>query len=267
MATHKINFSDIEKIDIIITKNMTDNQVYAKYKPNYLLNLALYDMKTGENITYLEDENKLSGFLFSDRGIGITTNSKVVWCKKDEAYKSNEIKDYCSGSPILVENGKRTIDWGNKYSNYVGDSSHYRTYVGFNDKSIFVGCTDTKYSINSLADYCVQQGMKYAINADGNGSQSLWVNGKAIKDSVRKNASWLMIWTKSNTTPQNTPVKKEDGEAMVVKEKILVNGKLVELDTITKDGKTFIEMRELSTLLNATVGYNAATKQKSITKK
>ena len=92
----KIKISDIEKIDIIITKNMTDNQVYAKYKPNYLLNLALYDMKSGQNITYMEDDNKKSGFLFSDRGIGITKDGKVLWCKKDEAYQSEEIKDYCS---------------------------------------------------------------------------------------------------------------------------------------------------------------------------
>ena len=124
-----------------------------------------------------------------------------------------------------------------------------------------IGCTDSKYSIKGLASYCVSQGMKYAINADGNGSQSLWVNGKAIKDSGRRNASWLMIWAKKDEPSK--PVIKGDDEVLV-KETIQVNDKDMTVDTITKDGVTYMPMRQLAEMLGAEVTYDAITKKKGI---
>lgn len=264
MALKKIPFDRIEKIDIVI-KNMTDDEIIKKFKPDYLLNLALYDVSGGENIVYMEDENKKSGYLFSSDGIGITKSSKVVWCTKDTAYKSDEIKDYCSGSPVLVKEGKRSVEWGNKFSPYVGNSSHYRTYLGFNDDNMFIGCTDSKYSINGIADYCVSQGMKYAINADGNGSQSLWENGMPIKNSSRRNASWLLIWLKKDNV--NKPVIDEGDDEMVTKEIITVDGVDTEFNTIVKDGVTYLEMRKLAETVDCVVGYDSTTKKKCIDRK
>ena len=75
MASQVISFNKIKKIDIVNVKGgMTATQVMAKYKPDILMNLALYDMSNGENIVNMEDENKTSGYLFSNYGIGIKNN-------------------------------------------------------------------------------------------------------------------------------------------------------------------------------------------------
>ena len=60
----KIPRSKIKKLDIVnIQGGMTASQVYSKYKPDYMINLALYDMATGKNITHLKDEGISSGYL------------------------------------------------------------------------------------------------------------------------------------------------------------------------------------------------------------
>lgn len=268
MALRKIAFKDIEKVDIIV-ENITDSQIYAKYKPNYIINLGLYCNKTGSNIVYMLDENVRSGYLFSPSGLGITKDNKILWCDRVKAYNTEGIKDYCSFSPTLISDGKIDIDWGNRYSSYV-DNVHYRSFIGIDDNNLYLGASDYRNSIKSLVNYCLKQGMKYAGNNDGGGSVSLWENGKAIKKSSRRNASWLLVWLKDEK--QNPP--KQQGSDSVSKhvveiqsENIEVDGKDVKLDTITLNGKTFIEMRELAQILDRNVGYDAATRKKSINRK
>ena len=58
--------------------------------------------------------------------------------------------------------------------------------------------------------------------------------------------------------------KIEEGDEMLVKEKINVNGKEVEVDSITKDGVTYIPMRQLANMLGAEVTYDNATKSKGL---
>lgn len=58
--------------------------------------------------------------------------------------------------------------------------------------------------------------------------------------------------------------KIEEGDEMLVKEKINVNGKEVEVDSITKDGVTYIPMRQLADVLGAEVTYDNATKRKGL---
>ena len=252
----KIKLSDIEKIDIVV-ETTTDNQIYAKYKPDYILNLSLYDVASGKNITHIKDNGKVSGYLFSDVGLGITNDNKPVWVKKDIAYKSNDIRDYCSFSPTLVIDGKKNINWGNKKSEYV-NGNHYRSFCGFNDEYFFIGASDNRNTINALADYCVSQGMKYAGNNDGNGSVSLWEKGRPLKDSGRRNASWLLIYLK-----KDKPAIKGDDEVLV-KETMQINDKDITVDTITKDGVTYMPLRQLAEMLGAEVTYDAVTKKKGI---
>lgn len=239
----KIKLSDIDRFEII-AETTTDNQIYAKYKPDYLLNLSLYDTASGKNITHMKDNGETSGYLFSNIGLGITYDNKPVWIKKDDAYKDSKIKDYCSFSPVLVQNGKKDIDWGNKVSSYV-NGNHYRSFCGFNDEYFFLGVSDYQNTIDGLANYCVNQGMKFAGNNDGNGSMSLWEKGKPLKDSGRRNASWLCIWLKKDTT-NNGNVNKEDGDEVVTKSNIMVNGKEKECSVIVKDGTTYVKLRDIS---------------------
>lgn len=203
MANCTIDKNKIEKIDIINIKGgLTATQVYKQYKPDYFINLALYDTASGENITFLEDENKLSGYLFSNKGIGIKNNKELIWTTVDNAHTSNEIKDFVSGSPILVQDGIKTIDWGNKYSSYV-DGKHKRTFFGFNDNSLILCCSDNTLSVSAEADTAIKLGCKFAINCDGGGSCHLQMGSTVLQKSTRANVSWLLVYLKKDNEVKN----------------------------------------------------------------
>lgn len=186
----KIPREKIKKIDIVNIKGgLTASQVYKKYKPDYMINLALYDMASGTNITHLKDEGVLSGYLFSDEGIGIKEDNNIVWTNKDD----NSVRDYVSGSPVLLKNGKKNIDWGNKVSQYVC-GSHKRSAIGFNGKEIILYTSSKEMALNELQDVLIGHGCEYAINCDGGGSCHLQEGEKIHTKSSRKNASWLLIY-------------------------------------------------------------------------
>ena len=214
MANCTIDRNKIEKIDIINVKGgLTATQVYKQYKPDYFINLALYDMASGENITFLEDNNKSSGYLFSNKGIGIKNDKELIWTTVDNAYASNEIKDFVSGSPILVQDGVKTIDWGNKYSSYV-DGKHKRTFFGFNDDSLILCCSDSNLTISSEADTAIKLGCKFAINCDGGGSCHLQIGSTVLQKSTRANVSWLLIYLKKEQTQESNTTKFKNNSSI-----------------------------------------------------
>ena len=83
----KIDRSKIKKIDYV-TEPLTAGDVYGIYKPDYMLNLGLYDTKTTTNIVIMEDENLRSGYLFSAEGIGIRGEKELLWVSSAKAYNS-----------------------------------------------------------------------------------------------------------------------------------------------------------------------------------
>ena len=182
---------EINKIDIInVRGGISASEVYKKYKPDYMINLALYDMATGENITNLKDEGVASGYLFSNEGIGIKGDNEVVFCTKTD----NSIRDFVAGSPVLIKNGAKKFDWGNKYSEYV-DGVHKRSAIGFNSKEIILHSSDEKRSLEGLSNI-LECTCDYAINCDGGGSCHLQHKDKIYVKSSRKNVSWLLIYMK-----------------------------------------------------------------------
>ena len=188
----KIPKDKISKIDIInIQGGITATQVYNKYKPDYMINLALYDVASGTNITYLRDEGVQSGYLFSNEGIGIVGQKELVWTTKDDT----TVRDYVSGSPILVKDGEKCIEWGNKISTYVS-GNHIRSSIGFNDKDIVLYTSDKKITLGGLQKAMLDLKCKYAINLDGGGSSHLQAGEKVHRKSTRANVSWLLIYLK-----------------------------------------------------------------------
>jgi N-acetylmuramoyl-L-alanine amidase len=191
----KIPREKIKKIDIVNIKGgMTAIQVYKKYKPDYMINLALYDTASGTNITHLKDEGVVSGYLFSNEGIGIKGDAEITWTTKDD----NSVRDYVSGSPVLLKNGKKNIDWGNKVSQYV-QGSHKRSVIGFNNQDMMLYTSNEELTLNELQDSLIWHGFDYAINCDGGGSCHLQEGEKIYTKSVRSNASWLLIYRKEVT--------------------------------------------------------------------
>ena len=198
MAELKIKLSDIAKIDIAnITGGFTANQVMKRYKPDILMNLALYDTTSMQNITKMLDQNTESGYLFSDEGIYITSDNKIGWCSFEEAKQDQNKIDYISGSPVLVKNGAISIEWGNKVSSYLLDS-HKRSIFGFNDEGVILISPDNEITLEKAAELAKEAGCKYAINLDGGDSCHLQEGDTVYAKSLRRNISWLMIYKRQN---------------------------------------------------------------------
>lgn len=179
----------ILKIDIInVRGGITASEVYKKYKPDYMINLALYDMATGENITKMKVNGEESGYLFTDEGIGIDNGNAIKWC----SFSEENVKNFVAGSPILVKNSTKCIDFGNKYSEYI-DGVHIRSVIGFNAKDIFLYTSDKKMSLTELSSF-LEGKCDYAINCDGGGSSHLQFRDEIYRKSTRKNASWFLIY-------------------------------------------------------------------------
>lgn len=236
MASVKIARKNIEKIDIIC-ESMTAAEVYRKYKPDYFINLALWDFKTGKNIQYLEDDNKKSGYLFSSEGIGIKGDSDIVWTTKDKAYSNQEIRDFVSGSPTLLKNGSRFINWGNKVGSHA-NGAHKRSIIGFDDNNIILLCSDNLLSIENSVNTAQSLGMKYAINVDGGGSCHLQNGDKVLVKSTRRNASWMLIYTKKqtvSTAPTSQTYKVQQGDTLSrIASKFCMNYKKIAQDNNIK---------------------------------
>ena len=187
----KIPREKIKKIDIVnIQGGLTASEVYNKYKPDYMINLALYDMASGTNITHLKDEGVESGYLFSEYGIGIIGDKEIVSCHKS----NKKVRDFVAGSPVLVKNSQKCIDWGNKKSQYVC-GSHIRSAIGFNSNEIILFTSDKKMNLDELSQALISEDCKFAINCDGGGSCHLQKGEKVYNKSIRSNASWFLIYT------------------------------------------------------------------------
>lgn len=186
----KIPRSKIKKIDVVNVKGgITATQIYNKYKPDYMINLALYDMASGENITHLKDEGLVSGYLFSDEGIGIKSDSELIWAAKSD----NSVRDYVSGSPVLLKNSQKIMEWGNKKSDYIC-GTHRRSAIGFNGKELILYTSDKEIDLATLQDELAGLKCEYAINCDGGGSCHLQARENVYQKSTRSNASWLLVY-------------------------------------------------------------------------
>ena len=173
MPSVKIKFNEIESINIIdIDGGITANNIVSQYRPDAFINLALYDMASKENIVKLLDENIESGYLFSDKGIGVTSEGRPIWCSLAEAKTNPDITDYVSGAPVLVTEGKVNIDWGNKVSTQI-QGKHIRSAVGFSDNELILYTSSSSITLEALACNMIDLGCKYAINCDGGGSSHL----------------------------------------------------------------------------------------------
>lgn len=206
---YKIKKDTIDKIEILnVQKGMLYTKIMQQYKPDYLINLALYDTNSGLNITKMKVNGDDSGYLFSDYGLCF---DNLIDFKKVEKSDDN----FVAGSPTLIKDKKSFIDWGNKYSSYI-DGTHKRSCIGFNDDSVFLYNSDESLSLNNTIKECLELGMTHAINLDGGGSCHLQQGDEIKNRSVRSNTSWAMIFLKQKETYYGLKVhsfiKKEDAQ-------------------------------------------------------
>ncbi|MBR6613154.1 MAG: N-acetylmuramoyl-L-alanine amidase [Clostridia bacterium] len=270
MTSLKIKRSEIEKIDIAnIQGGFTASQVMDRYKPDIIINLALYDMASLTNITKMLDENKESGYLFSDEGIYIDVNNNIGWCTFNEARADSNKDDYISGSPILVKNGAISIEWGNKVSSYLL-GSHKRSILGFNDDEVVLISTD-EVTLEKAAKIALDSGCKYAINLDGGGSCHLQEGNRIYTGSARRNVSWLMIYKKNTNEEVLEMAKKvciDAGHGKSTSGKRSPDGKLKEYEfnrDVAKRIKTILEAHGVDVTLTCTGDTDVSLTQRAKT--
>lgn len=197
MAYIKINKSKIDRVEVLcVDGGINYIDIMKKYNPDYLINGALYDVSTSKNIVRLVSNGVKSGYLFADNGIDF---DKLTFSTIDKC------KNYIAGAPVLVKNGNKSIEWGNKVSEQI-QGSKYRSCIGIDNDSLYLLASDNTNTLDGLADYCIKQGMQYAINLDGGGSCHLQEGSKIIKKSERKNASWVLVYLKKDSVV-NKPIK------------------------------------------------------------
>lgn len=197
---------DSVNVNIIEEKSgIYSSNVQKKYKPKAFINGALYDMGSKTNITKLLTDNKASGYLFSEQGMGIK-DGKPIWTTLVKAKADDNIKDYISGSPVLVENGKVSIQWGNKVSSVVKNPAK-RSAIGFNDTEIILYCSDDSISLDVLAKRMLDYGCKFGLNLDGGGSSHLEEGNNIYHNSIRNNPTWILIEDKKGVVIKPEPPK------------------------------------------------------------
>lgn len=251
--TAKVALKDIMEVNVVI-ENKTMKQVFDKYKPDIILNGTLYDMASGKTITNTVDENVAHGYLFSKEGIGIKNRKELVWTTFDNAKKDNTIFDFLGGSPTLVKEGKKYVDASGTVSDYVLKGTHLRSFLGFNKTHLFLCCSMSNNTIDSLASYCINtEKMEYAINLDGGGSCGLGVkNGSSLKiisSSSRANANWVLVYLNKKTNVDNSTKVESGVKADVItgtlgKTKVCIDGKVCETSSVVIDGRTLITLRD-----------------------
>ena len=171
----------------VIKESLNGTDVYSKHKPDFLINGGQYDRDTGTTMTFITCDGINAGSYFSKQGIGFV-DGKLVWCKQGEA------DNFIGGSPVIVVEGQKHIEWGNTISDYLKEK-HIRSYTGITkNNELVLGVTETAVDLSELQDIAIQNNCFYAINLDGGGSCYLRSKENVFVSSTRNNASWILVW-------------------------------------------------------------------------
>jgi hypothetical protein len=173
----------------VVKEPLTGAEVYAKYKPDALINGGLYDTDTGSMLTRIIADGNSYGYMFSEFGIG-SDGENVSMC----TYKDS-VRYFTGGSPTLIREGQEFINWGNTYSAYV-DGTHYRACIGLKGNEVILYVSDEVESLKTAIRGLLVEKVEFAINLDGGGSCYLQYKDKIYRNSTRKNASWILLWGK-----------------------------------------------------------------------
>ena len=206
-TVEKIPISDIEKVDFALCKQPTETLLsyYNREKPDVLVNGGFFNTVNGETMFIYKDEGKTisydTGYV---NGIGIT-NSGVL---KYGQGTSGEYKDFCTGYPCLIENGKKlTINYAQSIA-----ARNPRTAIGYNSTHMFIMTVDGRQTnkpganFAELQDWFLQVGATYAINLDGGGSTRKLVNGVVANSPTENRAvdNVVAVYLKKAETTQPT---------------------------------------------------------------
>lgn len=122
---------------------------------------------------------------------------RAALCQKDDgtmeikrALKAADLTGYknaMGAGPILVMDGKVKVGYDELWEDNIVNGPNPRTAVGLIDPNTLVqvvvegrSLTDAGLTLKDLADFFVGLGCRQAMNFDGGGSCSFWLNGKSL---------------------------------------------------------------------------------------
>ena len=195
----KIQRDKIEKIQIVRTNcTMTLKQVVAQYKPTYVINGGLYDMKTGKvnaiplRINGHTVANSTDGYWMLAWNTG--SDIKMIHSKDIAQYK------YAVACSSMLKDGNNTIF---KYTTAQG-GIRGRTGFGCDKDNVHLFVTIDKHDALtplSLRSRMKANGALDAIMLDSGGSSCLYYDGQYLQGEDRKVAYWICIWEKKPEPP------------------------------------------------------------------
>ena len=202
-----VTTDEIKDIRILYDKKMKMSQWYSKYKPDILINAALFNMSDGSPIEYFISDNKT--YHTSDwckDGFGIKKDGTIKFGTVDNTYK-----DFMVGFPVLIKDNKININFD------IGVSlsgKQPRSLLSYNEKTkeIILTTVDGRRNnkpgktIQETANYINQFGVTHSINMDGGGSTRMLIDGQTVNSPPEDRAvsSVIAIWLKTN---EQSPTK------------------------------------------------------------
>ena len=163
-----------------------------------------------------------------------------------------------------LKNGGTAVCWcGTKYPLFSSNSGHFVAAVGVDSVGRVVVAdsywTNGKITYNAIR----REHLRLYKNTAGLVTCSIYALGRATAD---RSPSYYLIYkkpTKPATPAAAKPVKKEENE-VIEKIRVDIAGEKFELNAITKDGHTFIDMRGYNKLIGLETGYDAASKARVV---
>ena len=136
-------------------------------------------------------------FANNDAGLRRLTNGRqvirfeirIVSPDKDDIFKFAESEDIVAGVPLLIRDGKINITWEQeKASRAFAENRHPRTAIAkMKDERILLITVDGRQpgvshgmTLRELAEFLISLGAVDAMNLDGGGSTTMFVDGKVV---------------------------------------------------------------------------------------
>lgn len=207
----KIPRTEIKKIDIATCNEPAEtlDSFYKRQtvKPDLLVNCSLFGMSSGIPCFGLIDEGKIRA---NDGarvlGVGVKNDADIAFGHINDGWR-----DWVSGYPVLVQDGKKTTITDALDLNYKAK----RMMWGFNNQYVYiVAVEDPGMLFNEMQDLMCDLGCSYAINLDGGGSVRMLQDGKKVVGSLVNRpvdnvlAIYLKTETSSNTTSTTQTTEK-----------------------------------------------------------
>ena len=171
----------------VLEESISGEQAFGKKNPDAMINGGIYDSDTGENMTFLTSNGQDSGSYFSKTGIGFDGKSMGV-------FEQGQVDNFIGGSPVIMRQGEKVLDWGNTVSGYL-KQKHIRSWMGLTVQGFLkMGVTETAVYLEELQGIVEAEKCVDAIALDGGGSSYLRIGNHTAKYSSRENASWILVW-------------------------------------------------------------------------